>query len=420
MNEGKSWRMRSLPSSGGRAAAFALAALAAATMAMPAAAQRVSETPVPVSGSQRDWRLEDCAQALGRIFAPSRAETPTRPVDAATQTWLRGLAPSASSGAGEAAPADVGCLTFGLGIVNRDVGGTIGLGTLPGLPGNEPLFVSHGGRLWGGGARFGMNHAGEDAAFAWTGFYSRARGRAASVEAAGGAPVAYTFGRDAFGSTGLFLGATGAEARSEVAYSQYGVAADFMMSDIAALRHMYGADVGPDGDERSRWAFGASVLWTRSTLDHSGVFQSLTFPDIRADVDRTLTSDAFGLGPKVTFNHVIGDGWSIALGADMQLVWRDSTLSSRETIDCGGCGGLPPRFDIDVFDDRSGFDWAAGLDAGLIYRQSPGLTLAFGVGMDAGGRDTIGVRANPAEPATGIRRETTVDWSLFASALLRY
>lgn len=360
------------------------------------------------------------------IAAPrtARASGPAAPAAGASAVALVGAPDQADAGAALACGAAGGaaCVWLGgnVGAVNIGVGDGMGLGTRPGLPGNEPLFLGHGERLWG-------YSLGLDLAFRLPDFqagigvsYLDATGSATAFEAAGGAPVAYTFGRDAFGSTGLFLGATGAEARSEVAYSQYGFTADFMMSDIAALRHMYGADVGPDGDERSRWVFGASVLWTHSTLDHTGVFQSLTFPDIRAEVGRTLTSNAFGIGPKVELTHVIGDGWSIALGADMQLVWRDSTLSSRETIDCGRCGGLPPRFDIDVFDDRSGFDWAGGLDVGLVYRQSPGLTLTFGAGMDAGGRDTIRVRANPSEPATGIRRETMVDWSLSFGAKLRF
>lgn len=425
MNQGKKSGMPCPPPGCGRLAAFALAAACGAAAALPAAAQRAPETPIALPAAGRDRGLENCAYALGRLFAPPRIHMPRQdgPGNLPEQEWLRGLSPSAApSLLEETAQAGEGCLTIGaeIAVVNRGLGPGIGLGTLPGMAGSEPLFVSHGGRLWGGEARFGMNYAGESAAFGWTGFHSWAEGSATASEPTGGAPVAYTFGQDAFGSTGLFLGATGADSRSEIAYSHYGVSADLMMSDIAALRHLYGADTRPEGDGFSRWAVGVAGLWSHSTLEHTGWFRSATFPDIRADVDRTLTSDAFGLGPKVTLTRSLGDSWALALGADLQLVWRDSTLRSREAVECGPCGSLPARFDVDVIDEKSGFDWAGGLDASLSYRHSPGFALTFGASVDVGGRDTIRVRANPSEPATGIRRETAVDWSFFAGAMLRF
>lgn len=313
------------------------------------------------------------------------------------------------------------CVLFGgsVGAVNIGVGDGIGLGTLPGLPG-EPLLVSHGSRLWG-------HSLGLDLAFHLPDFrvgvgasYLDATGSATAFEPISGAPVAYTFGEDAFGSTGLFLGATGAEVRSEVAYSQYEARVDLMMSDIAALRHMYGADTGPGSAAPSPWSLGLVGLFSHSSLEHAGTFRSLTYADVGAEVNRTLTTDAFGIGPKVELTHVVGDGWSVALGADLQLVWRHSTLRSREAITCVPCGVLPDHFDIDVTDGRSGFDWAGGLDVGLSYQLSPGLTLTLGGAVDIGGRDTIQVRANPSEPATGIRRETAVDWSLSFGAKLRF
>src|SRR5690606_40631947 len=56
----------------GRLAAFALAAACGAAAALPAAAQRAPETPIALPAAGRDRGLENCAYALGRLFAPPR------------------------------------------------------------------------------------------------------------------------------------------------------------------------------------------------------------------------------------------------------------------------------------------------------------------------------------------------------------
>lgn len=411
MNRNGTLKARHTRSKTRRMAVCGLAAICALTATMPAMAQRTVDVPTFVVVAVEDQSLQDCAQALGMVFAPP--EPPVR----ISPEWPRGAGPSTPlSPVGEAVQADETCLTIsgGIGVANFDLGGGIGLGTLPG-PAPEPFLIPHGGRLWGGKANIGVEFITPGASFDWAGFYSRVGGSAFASEPIGGAPVAYTFGQDSFGSTGLFLGATGADASSEIAHSGYG-----MEMDILALRHMYGADVDIGDRPLARVSFGAATLLSHSVTEHSGTFQSLTFPDISSDVDRRLSSTAIGIGPKIGLDIDMGP-FTLTSDVSVKAIWRQSDFQSHEAITCGPCGGgLPATFDIDIADSFSGLDWQAGLDLGVEAALNPGLTLILGGSLDWGGRDTIRVRANPAEPITGIERIMAADWSVSAGIKGRF
>lgn len=392
------------------AAVRALAAICCAAMTAPAHAQATAEVPGVVHVTLDGEVLETCVQALGNVLSPPEASVRVTP------GGIRGLGPSHAPAAATEPDVSVtdACLTLGgrIGLANLDLGSGIGLGTLPGVPGNEPLFVPHGGRLWGGTASIGMEVVTPDVSFDWNGFYSRVGGSLFASEPIGGAPVAYTFGEDSFGSTGLFLGATGADTRSEVSYSQFG-----MEMDILALRHMYGADVATTPGQI---ALSLAGLFDHSVLHHTGVFESLTFLDITADVDRRLSSTRIGLGPSLGMDINLGN---VTLTSDvsMMAIWRQSDLDSLEAITCGPCGGgLPGAFDINIVDSVSGLDWQAGLDLGVETALNPSLTLVLGGSLDIGGRDTIRVRANPSDPVTGIERIVATDWGFTAGIKGRF
>ncbi len=414
MKHAKTFKANVLPAP---LAVFGLAAACWAAVAAPATAQGILDTPLPILDVERDLVLlerdlvlEYCAYRLGELLEPPLAPAPG-------QTGLRGLsAPAAPSVSPELLEADLSCLTLsaGGGVINRSIGDGIGFGTVPGAA-PEPFFLLHGSHLWGGAANIGVEMVTEQATFDWNGFYSRVGGSAFASEPIGGGPVAYTFGQDAFGSTGLGLGATGAEASSELSYSELG-----MEADIMALRYLYGADVGPNGAPRSQLSVGLATMLSHSALDQMGTFQSLTFPDIRAEVDRRLTTNAIGIGPKLAAEIDLGS-FILTSDVSLQAVWRQSELNSQEAITCGACGGgLPGAFNINIADSVSGLDWQAGLDLGVEAALNRGLTLYLDGSLDIGGRDTIRVRENPAEPITGIERITAVDWGIGAGIKGRF
>lgn len=397
--------------------------LAAPTPGLP------EETASPQEGLS--W---ECSFHLGRILGvqPTSGPTVTRVPGGLSreERELREIWFGRGSGG-----TDEACLNISadIGIINREIGGGVGLGTLPGVPGSEPLFLLHDGRLMGGKSEFGMEIALPTHSFGLSGSYAWASGDAATTEPIGGDPVAWTFGQDVFGSPGVGMGVTGATARSRISSESYGL--DFFINPSAGRPAWISSDftelllsdrLGRDGAPMTNTLdvfniFNGIDLGLVASVEHTnqrqvGDFVNLSFPDqIHMEVERRLDSTAVGLGPKFELTQPLGGGWFLTAGGVVQLRYRHSRLTSAEHVTCTICGGLPPQFDVDVTDSASGLDWNAGLDLTIGYQVAPRAVISAGGTLDVGGRDVINVRENPAEPHTGIRRITGVDWGFKAA-----
>ena len=225
-----------------------------------------------------------------------------------------------------------------------------------------------------------------------------------TTEQVGGNTVALTYDRNASnGSTGLGLGATGAQARSENHVK--GIDIDLGVTGDIPLGAGFAVAPNINLSYRGFWQTG----W--------GDFRSLTFlnDDVLSETEQDLDDHYYGIGTGAWVTKTFEEpGISVFGGVDLTGYYRDTELKSEQMNRCvvGGCTAAN-NFTAKVNDDDSGFTYGVvarlGFSVDLSYRYTLGAIARMDYLEERGG---VVSRENPQQGVKKIQTEDAFDYTV--------
>ena len=221
---------------------------------------------------------------------------------------------------------------------------------------------------------------------------------ATATEPIGGNTVAntYSVNNPDNGSTGVGLGATGAEAMSKLEFVQYSfrglLEADVPVSDTVVLTG------------------GVSSFYRGSWQMATGSFQSLTFDGISSTSDQELDDHLYGAGLNTRLSFAVNEQVTLFGGGGIDLIYRDASLWSGQHNLCDLC----PAAELDFISEVEQND--SGLTYGLNLKTGARVVLgAWRFELEGGfdyldERSDLKNRENPSQPETHFDEKSAVDW----------
>lgn len=238
--------------------------------------------------------------------------------------------------------------------------------------------------------------------------YSQGDDQSSATEPAGGNTVANTYhvNNPINGSTGVGLGATGADASSKLDYSEHSfrgkLEADFPLTDGVTLTG------------------GASAIYSGSWQTASGSFQSLGFAGVSSTNDQELDDHYYGAGLNSRLTFGMPNGFSIFAGGGIDLLYRDATLWSAQHNLCDVCPAAEQNFTSEVEDNDSGMTYGLNLETGVTMKLN-GWDIGVGAGLDfIGARTDLKNRENPSQPETHLDEKAALDWRFSFGARIHF
>jgi len=202
------------------------------------------------------------------------------------------------------------------------------------------------------------------------------------------------------GTTGINLGASGANIESEV--------------DIETFGFGYEGLKGLPVHERLQFMYGfrASAEWFRS--DHESEFTTPSFIDIFSETDQSVTEDAFGIGPVIGASFDIGGGFSLYGSLGVKGIYTSAELDSVQRTTCLPCAPDPTFVEIETDEEEDDFTWGSKITVGFDYHPTPRLSLNFEGSAGIGPRWEANNPENPDDDPTHLSRQHGTDLKIGA------
>lgn len=223
------------------------------------------------------------------------------------------------------------------------------------------------------------------------GGYAYAEGDASGSgsEPVGGAEVAMTYFAPApNGSTGVFLGATGASARQRVEWNEHRV----FVGASGAL------PLNDDGSVSLLPSVG--LKYERFEQDHRAGIQSLTFAGIDSSIRQRVEEEL--VGPSFGLHLALRDGHAnrIRIGGSLDLLYRSASLDSAQRNSCDLCPPSERSFTARNEDDEDDFTYRIRASVAGDHAIAPSVSLGWEVSVThTGDRAFVRNPANPLDPA---------------------
>lgn len=292
-----------------------------------------------------------------------------------------------------------------------DIGDQTGIGTV--IKQGDPFFAHSSDYLKGGQVGTSLSVDLGEWRHRFGGSYTWASATTKASEPTGGYDIGYVPGQESLGN-GWNFGDYGADATSKLTYDRW----DFSYKGTHAINlDGGGLSWGPSADPNNplKKRFGAIASLRSSTLDHDGDLKTLLSPDYGVDVNQRLDSFEAGFGPSISARRDIGNGFFVWGGADAQVIFRQSTLHSKEEI-CFPCGNGNSAIESKFNDKKDSVDGRLNLQAALGRQITDNLSIKIGGGVEFGGRDVYDIRKSPGEESTHIKRVGYTDWNVGVTA----
>jgi hypothetical protein len=239
--------------------------------------------------------------------------------------------------------------------------------------------------------------------------YSETKASDSAVEPVGGRSIGYVPGDVALGA-GVNFGAFGASATSEINQKNFTLDYKIMRDFNLGGSGFNWGWLPEENGERSEKQLGLLTTLRLRTLDHTGHLHRTPDPtNVFVDIDQSLDSTEFLIGPAVSGRHVYTwTGMYIGGSAALQAGFINSKLDSSETM-CFACGGAPTTATIN--DSRTDFSWRALGMATVGYKKG-NLDIGVDASTSYGTLHIIDTRQNPGDVSTHIGKTTGWDWGI--------
>jgi hypothetical protein len=217
------------------------------------------------------------------------------------------------------------------------------------------------------------------------------------------------------GSTGLGLGPSGMDVRTETDFRRYKLGLTLWDPDYGdgqglignldaggSLRGSLGGYGGP------KIGGGVGVFWQRFETDQRSWLMSPAFGDLLSSrFHQELTEDQFGLGGMVKLSVPLTGSASVFAKGGGAVIYRRADLDGKQWNRCDLCGPDEQLFVADSNDQDSGFTWAGNVALGLEVRLAPQLSVGA-IGRYLYYRDTAEI-VNPVQGDANLYRPTHLD-----------
>ncbi len=180
-------------------------------------------------------------------------------------------------------------------------------------------------------------------------------------------------------STGLGLGTSGMDARTEVEFTRYKFGVMLWDPDFGDHQGLVGdfdvRDHFGDCFDRfggPRLSGGIGPFWQRFETDQRSWLMSPDFGDaITSRFHQDLTEDQFGLSGQLKLSLPLSQSTSLFVQAGGALIYRRADLEGTQWNRCDLCSAPEDAFVADVDDTDNGWTWAAGAGLGLEFKLTP-------------------------------------------------
>lgn len=221
------------------------------------------------------------------------------------------------------------------------------------------------------------------------------------------------------GSTGLGLGTSGVDVRTDTEFTRYKLGLTLWDPDFGDGQGLIGnVDAGGSfgGSFGSFGSFGGGprlgggvgLFWQRFETDQRSWIMSPSFGDaVTSNFKQDLTEDQFGLGGQLKLSVPLSQNASLFTKAGGAVIYRRADLDGKQVNRCDLCAAPEDRFVADVDDKDSGFTWAGQAALGLEFKLSADLSVGA-VGRYLYYHDTAQIR-NPVQGDPSLYRPTYLD-----------
>lgn len=249
-------------------------------------------------------------------------------------------------------------------------------------------------------------------------YFSADADNSASV-APGSDPIGWLYhDRASNGSTGLGLGASGVDARTDTQFTRYKLGLTLWDADYGDGQGLiggldaggsFGGSFGSFGSFGGpKLAGGVSLFWQRFETDQRSWLMSPSFGDqVTSRFKQDLTEDQFGLGGLLKLSVPLSQRASVFTKAGGALIYRHARLDGKQWNRCDLCGAPENAFVADVDDKDSGFTWAGNAALGLELSLAPELSVGA-VGRYLYYGDTAQIE-NPVQGDAALYQPTHLD-----------